>query len=182
MLILASKSPRRKELLSLITPEFKVIPSSFDERILDSSFNPKDLAIEESKMKAYSLFSRYPNDEILSCDTIVILNGKALEKPLDEADAIRMLKEEQGKKQIVLSAYTYISKEKEISHTVSTEVYFNVLSEEQIREYVKIHKPFDKAGAYGIQDDYPLIEKIVGSYYNVMGLPVEDLKKRVFTR
>ncbi len=182
MLILASKSPRRKELFALIAPNFKVIPSSFDERVLDSSLNPKDLAIEESKMKAYTLFSKYPNDEVLSCDTIVILNGKALEKPIDEEDAIRMLKEEQGKKQIVLSAYTYISKEREISRTVSTEVYFHSLSEEKIKEYVRLHKPLDKAGAYGIQDDYPLIERIVGSYYNVMGLPVEDLKKRVFTR
>ncbi len=182
MLILASKSPRRKELLALITPTFKVIPSSFDERLLDSSLNPKDLAIEESKMKAYTLFSKYPEDEILSCDTIVILNGEVLEKPRDEEDAIRMLQLEQGNKQIVLSAYTYISKSREISRTVSTEVYFNGLSEEQIKEYVKLHKPLDKAGAYGIQDNYPLIKKIAGSYYNVMGLPVEDLKKRVFTR
>ncbi len=182
MLILASKSPRRKELLQSIVSSFKVIPAEIDERLLDASLKAKDLAIEESKLKAYTLFSKYPNDEILSCDTIVVLDGHVLEKPSDEIDAINMLSFESGKKQIVLSAYTFISKEKEISRTVSTEVYFNKLSKKQIEEYVRHFHPLDKAGAYGIQDDYPLIEKIVGSYSNVMGLPIEDLKKRVFKR
>ena len=180
MLILASKSPRRKELLQSIVSSFMVMPAEIDERLLDSSFKAKDLATEESKWKAYSLFSKYPNDEILSCDTIVVLNGKALEKPKDEKDAMRMLAFESGKRQIVLSAYTFVSREKEISRTVSTEVYFNHLTERQIEEYVRRFHPLDKAGAYGIQDDYPLIEKIVGSYSNVMGLPLEDLKKHVF--
>lgn len=180
MLILASKSPRRRELLKKIVPSFEIIPADIDERLLDPSLNPKDLALEESKLKAYTVYSLHPSDEVLSCDTIVILDGKALEKPVDKNDAIRMLKLESGKRQIVVSAYTYISKEREISRSVITEVYFRSLLEEEIITYVKRFAPFDKAGAYGIQDDFPLIEKIVGSYDNVMGLPTEDLKKRVF--
>lgn len=182
MLILASKSPRRKELLQKIVSSFEVIPAEIDERLLDPSLKAKDLAVEESKLKAYALFSKHPEDEILSCDTIVVLDGRVLEKPKDEHDAMKMLSLESGKKQIVLSAYTFISKKKEISRTVSTEVYFKKLSEGEIEEYVRRFRPLDKAGAYGIQDDYPLIEKIIGSYSNVMGLPIEDLKKRVFKR
>ena len=93
-----------------------------------------------------------------------------------------MLAFESAKKQIVLSGYTYLSKEKEITRTVRTEVYFNSLSEEQIHYYVDTFLPLDKAGSYGIQDDFPLIQKIVGSYDNVMGLPTEDLAKHVFIR
>ena len=110
----------------------------------------------------------------------MLLNGKALEKPKDKDDAFRMLKEEQGKRQVVLSAYTYLSEGKEISRTVRSVVYFNPLSDEEILEYIEKCQPLDKAGAYGIQDPYPLIEKIEGSFDNVMGLPTEDLKKHVF--
>lgn len=182
MLILASKSPRREELLKKLSPTFEIIPAEIDERLLDSSLNPKDLALEESKLKAYAVFALHSNDEVLSCDTIVVLNGRVLGKPCDEQDAIHMLKEEEGRRQIVLSAYTYISKQKEISRTVMTEVFFRSLSEKEIVDYVRRFSPLDKAGAYGIQDDYPLIQKIVGSYDNVMGLPTEDLRKRVFKR
>ena len=177
MLILASASPRRKELLRKITPSFLVIPSNYDERALHLS--PEALPLEESKMKAYEVFSRYPNDEVLSCDTIVVLEGKVLGKPENELDAIRMLSMEQGKTQTVLSAYTYIREGKEISRTVATKVHFATLSIDQIKEYVAKKKPFDKAGAYGIQDGYHLISYIEGSYDNVMGLPTEDLSAHV---
>lgn len=173
MLILASASPRRKELLKKVAPSFLVIPSNYDERSLHLS--AEALAKEESKMKAYEVFSRYPNEEILSCDTIVVLHGQVLGKPKDEQEAIRMLLAEQGQTQTVLSGYTYIRKGKEISRTVATKVHFNHLSEAQIKEYVLTKKPLDKAGAYGIQDDFPLISYIEGSYDNVMGLPTEDL-------
>ena len=173
MLILASASPRRKELLKKVVPSFLVIPSHYDERSLHLSANA--LPLEESKMKAYEVFSRYPNEEILSCDTVVVLHGKVLGKPKDEKEAIAMLLEEQGQTQTVLSGYTYLREGKEISRTVATKVHFNPLSEAQIREYVLTKKPLDKAGAYGIQDDFPLISYIEGSYDNVMGLPTEDL-------
>lgn len=180
MLILASSSPRRQLLLKKITSDFIIIKPDIDERAIDPFMPPSSLSYEESRLKAYAIFASHPNDEILSCDTIVILNGKALEKPADRDDAIRMLKEESGKEQIVLSSYTYLSKDKEISRTVKTRLWFNNLSEEEIIEYVDTYKPLDKAGAYGIQDEAGLIKKIEGSYDNVMGLPTEDIAKVVF--
>lgn len=173
MLILASTSPRRRELLKKLASSFLVVPPEVDERILD--LPPEALALEESKMKAYAVFSSHPQDEVLSCDTIVVLKGKALGKPKDEEDAFRMLSMESGNKQIVLSGYTYLGRGVEVSRTVRTEVYFNALSEEEIRRYIQEKRPLDKAGAYGIQDECGLIERIVGSYDNVMGLPTEDI-------
>lgn len=177
MLILASASPRRKELLKKLWPDFKIVVPNIDEKAL--RLPPEDLPREESRLKAYEVAARYPHDEILSCDTIVVLDGKILEKPIDEDDAIRMLKEESGKRQIVLSGWTYLGKGKEISRTVATEVYFNKLSDELILEYVKTKKPLDKAGAYGIQDEFGLVERIEGSYDNVMGLPTEDIARHL---
>ncbi len=177
MLILASASPRRKELLKKIWPDFKIVVPNVDEKAL--RLPPEDLAKEESKLKAYAVAALYPDDEILSCDTIVVLDGEILEKPVDEIDAIRMLKLQSGKRQIVLSGWTYIGKGKEITRTAATEVYFNELTEEQIVDYVKTKKPLDKAGAYGIQDGCGLVHHIEGSYDNVMGLPTEDIARHV---
>ena len=180
MLILASASPRRHQLLKLLVPSFEIIVPSIDERLLDNVMNPKDLSAEESRLKAYAVFSEHPNDEVLSCDTVVVLDGKPLGKPLDYNDAFRMLKKQSGKQQTVLSSYTYISQKREITRTVSSTIVFNELTDKQIEEYIKKFQPFDKAGSYGIQDDYPLIKEIQGSYYNVMGFPVEDLREHVF--
>ncbi len=181
MLILASSSPRRKILLKKLVSDFIILSPNVDERALDKALDPSKLSKEESKLKAYAIKSSYPNDEVLAADTIVILGGKVLEKPKDDLDAIRMLKEESGKKQIVLTSYTYLGNGKEISRTVRTYVYFRHLTNEEINQYVLKFKPLDKAGAYGIQDGFPLIEKIEGSFDNVMGLPTEDLKLHVFT-
>lgn len=178
MFILASSSPRRKELIKKLISEYTIVVPEVDERFFH--LPPEDIAREVSKLKAYAVSSQYPNDEVLACDTVVILHGRALGKPADEEEAIKMLKEESGSKQIVLSAYTYIGKGKEITRTVATEVRFANLSDELIEDYVKTKLPLDKAGAYGIQDGYPLIEKIIGSYDNVMGLPTEDIKTHVF--
>lgn len=173
MFILASGSPRRKELLQKVIKDFTIIVPNVDESILH--LNPKDMAMEESKQKAYAISSKYPHDEVLACDTIVVLDGEVLGKPKDEQDAFKMLKRQSGKKQTVLSGYTYIGKGKEITRTVATDVYFNKLSDELILDYIAKKKPLDKAGAYGIQDGYPLIDHIEGSFDNVMGLPTEDL-------
>lgn len=179
MFILASSSPRRQELLKLVVPKFEIVEPEIDERLLNGSLSYKDLALEEARMKAYKVFSAHPSDEVLACDTIVILGEKLLEKPLDEEDAVRMLMEEQGKRQTVISAYTYLSPTREITRSVVSHVVFKRLTEKRVRQYVKLYKPLDKAGAYGIQDNFPLIERIEGSYYNVMGLPVEDLRARL---
>ena len=177
MFILASSSPRRKQLLKEITPQFTVISPNIDESLL--KLEPSKLSYEEAKTKAYAIASKYPNDEVLSCDTIVILDGKALGKPKNKDDAFNMLKNQSGKKQVVISSYTYIGQGKEISRSVKTYVYFNKLSDQQIKEYIEKFNPLDKAGAYGIQDDYPLINRIEGSFKNVMGLPVEDIKTHI---
>ena len=175
MLILASGSPRRKELIKKITSSFRVVVPNVDEGILH--LPAKDLPAEESKMKAYAVKALFPEEEVLACDTIVVLDGEVLGKPKDEKDATRMLLNESGKKQIVLSGYTYLGKGIEITRTVSSEVYFNELSPELIEAYIKEKRPLDKAGAYGIQDGFPLVKKVVGSLDNVIGLPTEDIKK-----
>ena len=180
MLILASSSPRRKELLQLITKDFVVDAPHVEEK--DLQVSPEQTPLQESKMKAYAALQAHQHDEILACDTVVRLSNRVLRKPKDREAAINMLLAQSGKKQVVVSGYTYIGKGREITRSVATAVYFNKLTREQIEEYVDRFRPFDKAGAYGIQDDYPLIERIEGSYYNVMGLPVEDIKAHIFSQ
>lgn len=179
MLILASESPRRRELIKRITNNFTVIPSNVDESLLH--ITPHDLPAELSKLKAYSVFSKYPNDEVLACDTVVILNGELMGKPRNKKEAFDMLFKLSNKKHVVISGYTYISKDKEITRTVRTYVYFNKLSDELINKYIESGSPMDKAGAYGIQDQqFNLVNHIEGDFDNVIGLPVEDIKKHVF--
>ena len=180
MFILASSSPRRQLLLKKLISDFIVISPNVDERALDSFFDPSRLSKEESRMKAYAILKGHPNDEILSADTIVVLENQVLGKPKEKEDAVRMLLKESGKKQIVLTSYTYLGKGKEICRTVRSYVYFNSLTEKQIRDYVERFLPLDKAGSYGIQDDFPLISHIEGSYDTIMGLPTEDIAKYVF--
>ena len=179
MVILASASPRRRELIKMLVDDFEVIPSDVDESIIHTE--PHALPAELSKIKAYSIFSRYPNDTVIACDTIVILDGKIMGKPHSKEEAKEMLKALSGRKHVVISGYTYINKEREITRTVRTYVYFNKLSEDTIDAYIKSGSPMDKAGAYGIQDDeYNLVSHIEGSFYNVVGFPVEDIKAHCF--
>ena len=181
MLILASESPRRRELIKKITTQFTVIPANVDEGSLH--IPASDLPGELSKLKAYDVYSKYPNDEVLACDTVVILHGEVMGKPKSVEDAKRMLRELSGEKHVVISGYTYVSKEKEVTRTVRTYVYFNKLSEELIDSYVKSGSPMDKAGAYGIQDEeFNLVSHIEGDFDNVIGLPVEDIRAHVFNK
>lgn len=179
MIILASGSPRRRELIKKLTKDFTVIPSDVDESILHIA--PHDLPGELSKLKAYSVFAKYPNDTILSCDTVVILDNELMGKPRNEKEAREMLHKLSGKKHVVLSGYTFINKDIEITRSVKTHVYFNKLSDELINAYIKSGSPMDKAGAYGIQDkEFNLVNHIEGSFDNVMGLPTEDIKAHCF--
>ncbi len=179
MLILASASPRRKELLSKLVPSFKVEAANIDEKVLDG-LPAHELPLEESRLKAYDVYSRHPEDEILSADTVVILEGEILGKPKDEEEAFRMLMKQSGKTQTVLTGYTYIGKGKEISRSIASKVTFRKLSEEEAWDYIRKARPLDKAGAYGIQDEGTPVESLEGSFDNVMGLPTEDLRKHVF--
>lgn len=179
MIILASESPRRKELIKKLTSDFTVIPANIDESVLH--IPACDLPGELSKLKAYDVFAKYPNDTVLACDTIVVLDGEVMGKPHTKEKASEMLHKLSGKKHVVISGYTFISKEKEITRTVRTYVYFNKLSDELINKYIESGSPMDKAGAYGIQDkEFDLVNHIEGSLYNVIGLPVEDIKKHCF--
>lgn len=176
MYILASKSPRRQELLKHIISDFKIIVSNVDENKIKAF--PYDLPLELSKAKAKAVFINYPNDVVIAADTVVIVNNEVLGKPINDEDAKRMLHLLSNKTHDVVTGFTIISKEKTISKSVLTKVTFNELSDELINAYVKSGSPKDKAGAYGIQDkEFPLIKNIEGSYYNVVGLPLEELKK-----
>lgn len=179
MLILASQSPRRRELIKKITTEFEVIPSDFDESKIEA--DAYELPGVLSKFKAESIFKSHPNDKVLACDTIVILDGKVLGKPHSKEEAFKMLKELSGNRHTVVSGWTLMSKEKTVTRTVRTEVYFNKLSDELINAYIETGSPMDKAGAYGIQDEkFNLVSHIEGSMDNVIGLPTEDLKEHWF--
>lgn len=179
MTILASESPRRRELIKKITQEFTVIPANIDESVLHVP--ACDLPGELSKMKAYDVFQKHPDDKVLACDTVVIIDGQILGKPHSKEQASEMLHKLSGRKHVVISGYTIISKEKEVTRTVRTYVYFNELSDELIDRYIASGSPMDKAGAYGIQDEeYNLVNHIEGSMDNVVGLPTEDIKAHWF--
>lgn len=176
MLILASQSPRRKELLKLICDDFVVEVADIDEKAIHTTNS--ELAKELSKYKAYEVFKNHPDDTVLACDTIVIIDDEILGKPANYEEAFAMLSKLSGRRHHVISGFTIINKDKEINRSVVTSVYFNKLTPKQIDEYIKSGSPFDKAGGYGIQDKkYDLIDRIEGSYYNVVGLPIEVIKR-----
>ncbi|MDD3938742.1 MAG: Maf family protein, partial [Bacilli bacterium] len=131
MLILASKSPRRKELLSKICRDFVIINPEINEN--ESRQHPHEHPLDVSRLKAYRVFQNHPEDDVLACDTVVVINEEILGKPRDEQEAYQMLRKLSGKRHIVLSGYTFINKYREINRTVKTEVYFNVLDDELIK-------------------------------------------------
>lgn len=183
MWILASASPRRKELLAEILPEFEIIPSLADENVTEV-VPPKDLVEMLATRKAFEVASRPENEGkfVVGSDTVVAYGNEVLGKPKDEADAFRMLKMLSGKKHAVYTGVCMIvCKDGKVGYetkSAKTDVYFNELSDEWIWAYIRGGSPMDKAGAYGIQDG-GLVAKIKGSYSNVVGLPVELCKKMV---
>lgn len=175
-IILASASPRRKELLAGLGFTFEVIPSNVEE------IYPAELALDQvpeflGKLKADSLAKAYPNHTIISADTVVILENEILGKPLDEEDAKQMLRKLSGKKHKVVTGVCIIENGILHSFSDSTYVYFKELTDTEIDHYVHQFKPMDKAGSYGVQEwiGYVAVEKIEGSFYNVMGLPVNKV-------
>lgn len=178
MFILASASPRRKEILSDYFC-FEVIVSDIDEREM-RHLSPSSMSLDLAKQKGYAVFKDHPNDIILACDTIVVFENEIFNKPINKEDAKKMLKRLSGNKHLVLSSYIIISKEIEITKTVKSVVYFNELDDELIERYVATNSPMDKAGAYGIQDsNFNLVKKIKGSFNNVKGLPIEQILKDI---
>ncbi len=176
-LILGSKSPRRQELVRHITPNFEIrvqdVAEDFDENMPVTEV-PAYLA----KIKAEALTgSLQPDEIILSADTVVVLENRILGKPESPEHAKAMLAMLSGKKHTVITGCCLRSLEKEQLFSVHTDVYFNVLTPEQIAYYVSEHLPLDKAGSYGIQEWIGIvgISRIDGCFYNVMGLPVSHL-------
>ncbi len=173
--ILASSSPRRKELLQLICSNFRVIPPECDEK-LPAGIPTNEAAEYLSDLKCRYIADIYDNSVVIGCDTMVICDGVIFGKPCDEQDAQRMLRALSGKEHTVVSGVTIGYQKKFLSFSVSTKVTFRDLSDEDIGIYCRSGEPLDKAGAYGIQGmGSLLVKKIDGEFYNVVGLPVSDI-------
>lgn len=177
MVILASASPRRKELLRQIFPQFEIIPA-LGKEMADKTLPPKDYVASLAAQKCEEVFSSHPESMVIGCDTIVVFNGKILGKPKDEKDAEDTLKALSGKTHQVMTGVCIHTPQKKLVKVDVTEVTFNDLSQEFIKKYVAGGSPMDKAGSYGIQDG-GVVKSYSGSYTNVVGLPVELIKTMV---
>ena len=177
MLVLASASPRRQELIKLIDEEIIICPSDADESYsadTPAESVPEILAVR----KAAEVAKKYPNDTVIGSDTSVIIENEILGKPKDAEDAARMLKLLSGKTHKVITGCAIFRNGKSVSFSETTEVEFYPLSDADINGYIATNEPFDKAGAYGIQGKGSLLIKgINGDYFNVVGLPVAKLNK-----
>jgi septum formation protein len=176
-IILASQSPRRKQLLTAMGLEFEAIPSNFDEK-LDDSRLPDVVAIELAVGKASQVAEQYPDCVVIGSDTIVTVNGNQLEKPRDKAEAYQMLERLSGTYNEVTTSLAVIRKADNVFLTTcdTTKVYFKPYDKDAVATYVESGDTFDKAGAYGIQSGAaPLIDHIEGYYDTVVGLPSHQL-------
>lgn len=177
--ILASASPRRKELLQIIFSDFEAIPADIDETIPDgveAEFAPEYLACQ----KAMHISKSYPDALVIGSDTVVITDGEILGKPNDADDAKRMICALSGKVHYVVTGCAIFYGGRSLSFSEKTEVEFYPLSEKEIDDYVATGEPFDKAGAYGIQGfGSVLVKGIHGDFFNVVGLPVARLKREI---
>jgi len=177
-IILASKSPRRQNLLKELGFDFEIKTKEIEE-IYPEELKKEEVAIFLSELKASAFKDEVEkNDLVITSDTIVCLRDEIIGKPKDRDDAIKMLGKLSGNKHEVITAVTLLSQNKQHTFYDVTAVYFKPLTIAEIEYYIDKYEPFDKAGSYGIQEwiGYIAIEKIDGSYFNVMGLPV----KRVY--
>lgn len=175
---LASKSPRRRKLLKQLNLKFKSFSVDIEE-LLHKNEKPSHAVLRLSKEKLEAAKGMKNNGIIITADTIVVLDKKIIGKPVNKKDAFRILKMLSGKTHNVYTGYSVYNQynNKTISEYEKTEVTFRHLSDEEINDYIKGGSPMDKAGAYGIQDDFGavFIKKINGCYYNVVGLPLAKL-------
>lgn len=178
-IILASESPRRKELLRKAGLKFEVDVSNFNENV-DVDLTPIELAKHLSLQKAKTVAEKHKNAIIISADTIVVFNNEIIGKPKDEKDAEKMLKKLSGKPHLVITGFTIIDTDlnRVINDHAETTVHVKTLSKKEIEDYVKTKEPLDKAGGYGIQGlGGKLIDKIEGDFDNVVGLPIQKVLK-----
>lgn len=175
-MVLGSKSPRRKELLQKMDLEFTVDSVDLDETLPDM-INPVEAAVYLAEKKANALYKKYPHHILLTADTVVALDGLIFGKPSDESEAYAMLNRLSGHEHTVVTGICIKYDGTTNTGSDSALVTFNSLSEPEINYYIKNYKPFDKAGGYGIQEwiGFTGISCIKGSYFNIMGLPVEKV-------
>jgi len=176
-IILASASPRRKELLEKIGLRFEVEPSDYVEE-LRQNLNPHELAKAISRGKALAVANKHQNAIIIAADTFIVCRGEIMGKPRTEAEAKQMLQTISGGSHSVITGFTILDtdEDKIVSQTVETIVHVKQLSSEEINTYVRSKEPIDKAGAYEIQGlGSVIVEKIDGDYFNVVGLPLSSL-------
>ncbi|MCX6345598.1 MAG: Maf family protein [Armatimonadetes bacterium] len=172
-IILASASPRREELLTLIVKDFRIIPSEFDESLVPVELGMKEHVAYCALMKAQDVAQKYPDSLVIGADTIVAIDNAILGKPSDAADAIQMLKRLTGRTHQVYTGIAVIKYDIERSAVECTDVTFRELDDDIIARYVATGEPMDKAGAYAIQGRGAiLVKSICGCYSNVVGLPV----------
>ena len=181
-LVLASKSPRRQALLKLLQLPFRILTAETGEDF-EPSRSPKEIVTELAMRKGKAVCNLYPAETadklVLAADTIVVLDGDVLNKPNDENHAFEMLSKLQGRTHEVFTGFALMRGKEVVTEFERTAVTFAPMSADEIRTYIRTAKPLDKAGAYGIQDDFGacFIERIEGCYYNVVGLPLAKLYK-----
>ena len=176
-IILASSSPRRKRLMLEAGFNFEIIVSDAEE-ICDKSMIPWDLTVQNAQIKASPIAQNNQEKIVIGADTVVSLDNEIFGKPSDMDEAVKMLARLSGRTHIVTTGVCIIQKEKNETFYVNTEVTFKPLSGKEISQYVKVINPLDKAGAYAAQDHGELIiEKYSGSFTNVVGLPMSEVKE-----
>jgi septum formation protein len=172
-IILASRSPRRKELLKTIGIPFKSVPADISETVCGT---PEETVLTNARQKALAVCLQYPDQLVIGVDTIVYLDRKVLGKPADLREAVKFLKLLNGRKHLVFSGIAMVRKGRILSGTERTEVFFDRLSHDELENYARHCSPLDKAGAYGIQEFSSMYIKAVrGDYFNVVGLPLNLL-------
>lgn len=181
-IFLASKSPRRRKLLKILNLKFRSFSVDVDETLIPNEI-PVDTVLRLSSKKLNEAKKFVKDGIIITADTIVVLDNKIINKPVDKKDAEKILRNLSGKTHIVYTGFALhnVKKNKTIFDYETTEVTFRKLDKQEILDYIESGSPMDKAGAYGIQDDFGavFIEKIHGCYYNVVGLPLHKLYKRL---
>ena len=179
MLILASQSPRRRELLTMAGLSFECIPARGEETVpegMAACLEPEYLAVK----KAEEVFASHPRDVVIGSDTLVLLDGKPMGKPHSEEEAFAMLSALSGRVHEVATGVAILSPGRKDCFTSTTKVEFYPLTEKEIWDYIHTGEPMDKAGAYGIQGKGArLIRKIDGDYYTVVGLPLAEVLRRL---
>lgn len=181
-IILASGSPRRKELLKGLDLDYSIETKEVDE-IYPDHLKEQEITEYLAQLKADAFGKIEANTLIITADTIVWHQDQAVMKPIDDADAVAILKRLSGEMHLVYTSVCLRTHQFEKVFSETTQVYFDPLTDDEIRYYIDTYKPFDKAGAYGAQDwiGYVAVNRIVGSYFNVMGLPVHRLYKELKT-